>query len=170
MHLELDTVLSLKPTTLNFILLSSHFLVFLNIIFITQSELHVQLIVNLQYFYISKHIHYSVLRCAIWWASHLLIPLRLKQFITHRVFRLLQYTFFPLEYDTTKNCKIPRCRLLTVLFPVICGRCTRLTLRLCRITKAAVVAAITLSKVNGCTLTSLSVWDACDVLWLFTSD
>jgi len=169
-HLELDTVLSLKPTALNFILLSSHFLVRLNIIFLYQSELHVQLIVNFQYFYISKHIHHSVLRYAIWWASHLLIPLRLKQFITHRVFRLLQYTFFLLEYDTTTNCKNPRCCLLTVLFPVICGPCILLTLRLCCITKTAVVAAIPMSKVNGCVLTSWSVWDACDVLWLFTSD
>jgi len=74
------------------------------------------------------------------------------------------HVFFPLEYDITTNYKIPRCRLLTVLFPIICGRCTRLTLRLCRITKATVVAAIPLSKVNGCAMTSLSASDACDVL------
>ena len=93
-HLELDTALSLKPTTLNFTLLSSHLLFRLNIIFISQWELHVQTIVNLRYFYFSNHTHHSVQRFAVWWTGHFLFPLKLKQFITHRVFWLLQYTFF----------------------------------------------------------------------------
>ena len=47
MHHELDTVLSLKLTTLDFILLVSNLLLRLNIFFIFQPELHAQLIVGL---------------------------------------------------------------------------------------------------------------------------
>jgi hypothetical protein len=47
MHHELDTALSLKLTTLDFILLPSHLHLRLNIFFIFQPELHAQLIVGL---------------------------------------------------------------------------------------------------------------------------
>ena len=143
MHFKLDTVLSLQPPHL---ILSPPFEynLFIPIRATCPAYLKFAVLLLLESYTPLGIALYHMVSCSL---SH---PTQIKTVYHPSCFQASAiYVFFPLEYDTTANCNIPGCCLLTVLFPVYCGRCTRQKLRLCRVTKTDVCSSDTIVKSEG---------------------